>query len=160
MLVSTKIVSGYDYAEFNVQVPTNTEDDDPANCQFINNLNGIFQVNAAGVLDVDKAVTAVEYFFYKDLAGKKKVGNIDVTYTIEADGLELWGEATGYEKQLIAKITNSDASEGQTSAAENDYLNKIESPLLLPSIRKTTLRHVMSVLLPSMIRLLITSLMV
>jgi len=117
---------GYDYAEFNVQVPTNTEDDDPANCQFINNLNGIFQVNAAGVLDVDKAVTAVEYFFYKDLAGKKKVGNIDVTYTIEADGLELWGEATGYEKQLIAKITNSDASEGQTSAAENDYLNKIE----------------------------------
>jgi len=52
---------GYDYAEFNVQVPTNTEDDDPANCQFINNLNGIFQVNAAGVLDVDKAVTAVEY---------------------------------------------------------------------------------------------------
>jgi len=107
------------------------------NCQFINNLNGIFKVNEAGVIDVDPNVTAVEYFFYEKMKGKKTIGDIEVTFSIENDGLELWGEAKGYEKQLIATITNNDASEEEegeegdadaeaTEAASSDYVNKIE----------------------------------
>ena len=105
---------------YNVAVPTKVGDDDPNNCVFVNDINASFvtwpktdpQIGVAGVLKLDESVTKIQYFFCKkDQEAVKKIGGIAVTFSVKADGLELWANTPGKVQEKIATITNDEAAD-------------------------------------------------
>ena len=100
---------------YNVAVPTSVGDEDPANCVFVNDINASFvtwpagsEDGVPGVLKLDPAVTAIQYFFCatKDHDIKApKIDGKDVKFTISEDGLTLSAN-NGGEDEVIATIDN------------------------------------------------------
>ena len=103
------------FTKFNVAVPTSTTDVNPDNCTFINDLNSPFITWPAntkpgegtpGVLKLDKAVTGIKYFFCTDdIKSIKKIGDIDVVFSVSIDGLTLYATVGG-KKEVVAVIDN------------------------------------------------------
>ena len=105
------------YTMYNVAVPSSTTDADPANCTFINNLNASFTTWAKnstegipGIMKLDPSITAINYFFCEDVEEIEEIGDIKVKFTLSADGLKLYAENVGDDRedapQLIATINN------------------------------------------------------
>ena len=92
------------FTRFNVQVPQSTNDANPNNCIFVNDLNSPF-ITENGVLKLDKAVTTFEYLFCDHMKGSKTIGGKNYTFTIENNGLVL--KANG---EKIAEINNNNAT--------------------------------------------------
>ena len=99
---------------FNVAVPMSTDDADPNHCVFVNDLNSPFTTwpnnsteGTPGVLKLDKAVTALQYFFCEDdVIAITKIGNIDVKFSVSLDGLTLYAKV-GNTTEAIATINNA-----------------------------------------------------
>ena len=99
---------------FNVAVPTSTTDANPNNCVFVNDLNSPFTTwpsnsteGTPGVLKLDKAVTAIQYYFCEDdVTAITKIGNIDVTFSVSNDGLTLYAKV-GNTNEAVATINNA-----------------------------------------------------
>ena len=102
------------YAKFNVTVPEAGETDS-TKCLFINDLNSPFVTwdattapdpDQIGSMALDKNVSDIQYYFCKDVvAGIKKIGNIDVVFSVSADGLALLAKVDNVT-DTIAKIAN------------------------------------------------------
>ena len=63
-----------------------------------------------GILKLHKSITAIEYFFCEDDIKKniKKIGNIDVIFTIKKNGTELYAQKKAADtSELVATINNS-----------------------------------------------------
>ena len=108
------------YTKFNVAVPSSTTDENPANCTFVNNLNSPFTTWAAnstegtpGILKLNKDVKDIEFFFCEEVADIKKIGDINVIFSISEDGLTLYGKKKAADTPVvIATINNEDATWG------------------------------------------------
>ena len=124
-----------EWTKFNVAVPSSTTDEDPANCTFINNLNAPFTTWAAnstegvpGILKLDKNVKDIEFYFCKEVADIKKIGDINVIFSISEDGLTLYGKKKAADTpQTIATINNEDATWGNvvTYNKESDLAKEL-----------------------------------
>ncbi|MBE6281153.1 MAG: hypothetical protein E7095_03685 [Bacteroides sp.] len=124
-----------EWTKFNVAVPSSTTDEDPANCTFINNLNAPFTTWAAnstegvpGILKLDKNVKDIEFYFCKEVADIKKIGDINVIFSISEDGLTLYGKKKAADTpQIIATINNEDATWGNvvTYNKESDLAKEL-----------------------------------
>ena len=92
------------FTKFNVAVPNDTKDENPANCVFKNNLNAPFTTweaasDNAGIIKLDAAITAVEYYFAKAEVEKlTKIGDLDVKFTVVAS------EASKFQNELRATM--------------------------------------------------------
>ena len=83
-----------EYAKLNVQTPNESETA-ATKCLFVSDLNAPFY-NKDGQLYLDESITNLQYFFCtgKDgVAAIKDINGTKVTFTVSADGLELYASA-------------------------------------------------------------------
>ena len=129
-VVEAKYISEYwnstkSIANFNVNVPTSTSDNDPDNCLFENDLNSPFITYPvgnpnAGIIDVDSKVTKIIYKFHSSNENSHTFGNVTRTFNVTPDGLQL---RVGTE--VIARIINAPyITKGQNTVQNVVLLNK------------------------------------
>ena len=104
-----------EYAKLNVQTPNESETA-ATKCLFVSDLNAPFY-NKDGQLYLDESITNLQYFFCtgKDgVAAIKDINGTKVTFTVSADGLELYASAKvgneTYTNEKIATIKNSETT--------------------------------------------------
>ncbi|WP_270610818.1 PL29 family lyase N-terminal domain-containing protein [Bacteroides intestinalis] len=125
------------YTKFNVAVPSSTSDKDPNNCTFINDLNSPFTTwpknstdGTPGVLKLDKAVTGIQYFFCADdIKNIKKIGTVDVAFTVINNGLTLRATVGGVT-ETVATIKNSEVQGVTPNTITYEKSSKIAKQLL------------------------------
>lgn len=123
-----------EYAKLNVQTP-NENETDASKCLFVSDLNAPFY-NKDGQLYLDESITNLQYFFCTGtdgVAAIKDINGTKVTFTVNADGLELHASAkvgdVTYTNELIATINNTEATGVYDVKRKNSIVLNKESEL-------------------------------
>jgi hypothetical protein len=113
------VIDGTDYAQFNVQLPQSTSDDNASHCVFVNDLNALFKTDANGIIVLNNNVTEVKYTFHSSMSGSHKFGNVTKTFTLKNGDTELW-----VGNELIASIKNDGTGVDVMNPVNGITLNK------------------------------------
>ncbi len=142
-------------AQYNVFTPDYGEKDS-TKCVFHNNINAAFITDEEGVIDLtgigreDLEVTNIKYFFCDDMEDITKIGDYNVTFTVEdgtgtrtdVNGVEFSVE--GYNTILKAKI---DTVEAEIAYICNDADEKDLTPNVVVLVKDLDPNHIAKKLL-------------
>ena len=142
-------------AQYNVFTPDYGEKDS-TKCVFHNNINAAFITDDEGVIDLtgigreDLEVTNIKYFFCDDMEDITKIGDYNVTFTVEdgtgtrtdVNGVEF--DVEGYNTILKAKI---DTVEAEIAYICNDADEKELTPNVVVLVKDLDPNHIAKKLL-------------